>query len=426
MDKDEFTSAGVEGMEHMLHKQLSRRRFVKRKVEYLSALLAAPYLAGCSDSSESVIELPGGGGTRVSNLTHLGPLQDADANGCRLPEGFESRIIARSSEPVIPGSAFTWHGAPDGGACYEVDDGWIYVSNAELWGNGGVSAIRFDADGGVVDAYPILENTNRNCAGGTMPYGSWLSCEESGDVGRVFECDPAGETAPVERPALGYFNHEATAYHEGTHTLYLTEDQIDGGLYRFTASSRRSDGFADLSGGTLEVAQVVAEDTPGGVVWHTVSDPQAVVQPTRLQVAAMTPFRGGEGIICHEDLVTFTTKFDNRVWSYDVVAESMAVIYDRNASDNPILSGVDNIASNFAGEYLVAEDGGDMQIVVLTPEGDLSPLLQIVGQDLSEITGPAFSPDGTRLYFSSQRGVTGHSDDGLTYEVTGAFFTTEA
>lgn len=403
---------------------LSRRRFVKRNVQYLSALLASPYLAGCSDSSNSSIELPNGGGTRVSNLGMLGPLAEADANACRLPAGFSSRIIARSSEPIIPGNDFLWHGAPDGGACYDTGDGWIYVSNAELTEIGGASAIRFDTMGRIVDAYPILEETNRNCAGGTMPYGTWLSCEENGDVGRVFECDPTGASAAVERPALGYFNHEATAYHEGTNTLYLTEDQFRGGLYRFTASSTRSDGFADLSQGALEVAQVIAEDTPGGVIWHPVPDPQAVEEPTRMQVAEMTPFAGGEGIVTFGDLISFTTKFDNRVWSYDIGTESMSVIYDEATSDNPILTGVDNITADFAGEYLVAEDGGDMQIVVLTTTGELVPLLQLVGQDLSEITGPAFSPDGTRLYFSSQRGMTGLSTDGLTYEVTGPFFTT--
>lgn len=404
---------------------ISRRRFVERNIQYLSALLATPYLAGCSDSSDSAIALPGGG-TQVSNLFNLGPLREPDANGCRLPEGFSSRIIARSSQPVIPGSAFLWHGAPDGGACYAAGDGWIYVSNAELWEIGGVSAIRFDAMGGIVDAYPILENTNRNCAGGVMPYGSWLSCEESGDTGRVFECDPGGASAAIERPALGYFNHEATAYHEGTHTLYLTEDQFNGGFYRFTSSSMRSDGYADLSSGILEVAQVIAEDTPGGVIWHPITDPQGMTQPTRQQVAAMTPFRGGEGIVSFEDLVAFTTKFDNSVWVYDVGAESMSVIYSEAPADEPLLTGVDNITANFAGEYLVAEDGGDMQIVVLSRAGELRPLLQIVGQDLSEITGPAFSPDGTRLYFSSQRGATGLSEDGLTYEVTGPFFTTAA
>jgi uncharacterized protein len=40
-----------------------------------------------------------------------------------------------------------------------------------------------------------------------------------------------------------------------------------------------------------------------------------------------------------------------------------------------------------------------------------------VGHEGSEITGPAFDPSGTRLYFSSQRSPT----SGTTYEVTGPF-----
>jgi hypothetical protein len=43
-----------------------------------------------------------------------------------------------------------------------------------------------------------------------------------------------------------------------------------------------------------------------------------------------------------------------------------------------------------------------------------------LNQPGSEISGPAFSPDGTRLYFSSQRGPSG-SGQGVTYEVTGPF-----
>ncbi|HBV22011.1 MAG TPA: hypothetical protein DEF07_09880, partial [Nitrosomonas sp.] len=38
-----------------------------------------------------------------------------------------------------------------------------------------------------------------------------------------------------------------------------------------------------------------------------------------------------------------------------------------------------------------------------------------------EITGPAFSPDGSRLYFSSQRGISGKPEDGITFEITGPF-----
>ena len=51
-----------------------------------------------------------------------------------------------------------------------------------------------------------------------------------------------------------------------------------------------------------------------------------------------------------------------------------------------------------------------------------SPFLQLEGHDAWEIAGPAFSPDGTRLYFSSQRGATGHPLDGVTFEVAGPFF----
>ena len=60
-----------------------------------------------------------------------------------------------------------------------------------------------------------------------------------------------------------------------------------------------------------------------------------------------------------------------------------------------------------------------MQIVVINEQGELYPVVQLEGHDRSEITGPAFSPDGKRLYFSSQRGTTGESEDGITYEIQG-------
>jgi len=44
-------------------------------------------------------------------------------------------------------------------------------------------------------------------------------------------------------------------------------------------------------------------------------------------------------------------------------------------------------------------------------------VMRLVGHDDSEITGPAVSPDGTRLYFSSQRGTAGKSEEGITFEV---------
>jgi uncharacterized protein len=404
---------------------LTRRRFIARNIQYFSAVVATPYLVACSDASGAQAAISGGCGMRTSNLTNLGPLLEPDGNGVRLPAGFTSRVVARSANPVVPGRAFVWHGAPDGGACYADGDGWIYVSNSELSSHlGGASALRFDAAGNIVDAYPILTGTSGNCAGGATPWGTWLSCEENGDGGRVFECDPRGIQPAIERPALGRFNHEAIAYHEATHTLYLTEDRPDSRLYRFTPATLTGAGFADLSAGALAVAEVIAQQGVNRVVWHDLPDPLGLAQPTRRQVPASTPFNGGEGIVAFRNRIAFTTKGDNRVWTYTVATETIAITYDPASNANPILSGVDNITANFAGEYLVAEDGGDMQIVVLSAAGDVLPLLQVVGQDQSEITGPAFSPDGMRLYFSSQRGATGDSLDGITYEVTGPFFRT--
>jgi secreted PhoX family phosphatase len=44
--------------------------------------------------------------------------------------------------------------------------------------------------------------------------------------------------------------------------------------------------------------------------------------------------------------------------------------------------------------------------------------MQVLNQSGSELAGPAFSPDGSRLYVSSQRGGTG---SGITYEIAGPF-----
>ena len=80
------------------------------------------------------------------------------------------------------------------------------------------------------------------------------------------------------------------------------------------------------------------------------------------------------------------------------------IIYDDDRYADPVLTGVDNVVVAPNGDVLVAEDGGDMQLVAISPAGDVYPILQVIGHIGSEIAGPAFDPSGTRLYFSSQRG----------------------
>ncbi|WP_256104276.1 alkaline phosphatase PhoX [Streptomyces sp. ODS05-4] len=344
-----------------------------------------------------------------------GALRAADANGIQLPSGFTSRVVARSRQRVGT-TAYTWHDAPDGGACFADGSGWIYVSNSEVSPNGGAGALRFSAAGAITGAYRILSGTRTNCAGGRTPWNTWLSCEEV-SRGYVYETDPWGVKAAVRHPAMGLFKHEAAAADPVRRVVYLTEDESDGCFYRFAPAT-----WGDLSAGVLQVL-VGGSATSGSFRWQDVPDPDGSPTATRNQVSGAKRFNGGEGCHYADDTVWFTTKGDNRVWRLNLAAGSYELAYDDSLvpSGAAPLTGVDNVTGSSSGDLYVAEDGGTMEICLITPDDTVAPFLRITGQSGSEITGPAFSPDGRRLYFSSQRGTSGSSSGGITYEVTGPF-----
>ncbi len=344
------------------------------------------------------------------------PGSDADANGVVLLPGFTSRIIATAGEPVA-NTGFEFRAFPDGAATYvdaEVPGGWYLAVNHEVpGGGGGVSSIRFAPDGTITGAYSICDHTSLNCAGGATPWGTWLTGEEW-NGGHIWECDPTGARPAQRRRQMGAFKHEAAAV-AADGKVYLTEDEKDGAFYRFTPDTP-----GDLSAGRLEVA---TGPLGGGTVsWKRVpvTNPALFETATRFQVADTMRFDGGEGIATLGDLVWFSTKGDNRIWQYELSTQEVSLAYQAGGSST--LSGVDNLWVDApTGNLFVAEDGDDMQVVLLRPDDTVLAVAQLPGQEASEITGPCFSPDGQRLYFSSQRNPVGPANLplGRTYEISG-------
>jgi secreted PhoX family phosphatase len=408
---------------------MNRRAFLQNLFLSAGALGAGPLLTACGSDSM------GGGAGGNGRFAKLGPLGEPNDLGIRVPEGFTTRIVAITNRRPVASSNYLWHIFPDGGGVMpKADGGWYYISNSEIPGVGsigflvpqlspvtspletltpglgGAGVLEFAADGTITDAYRILGNTTFNCAGCVTPWSTWLSCEEWPN-GQVWECDPTGRESAIARPTLGFFSHEATAIHVERRMIYMTEDMPDGRFYRWVADDGdwpRGAARPALRSGKLQVMKVGGGGTEGAlngpqpVTWVDAQNPGSPQDQNRIDGTAV--FDGGEGIWNHRGYIYFSSKGDERIWVYDTHTETLEVVYDLATSDNPILSGVDNITVTPQGDVLVAEDGGDMQVVVILPDRTLKPLLQIVGQDASEIAGISFTPDGRRMYFTSDRG----------------------
>jgi secreted PhoX family phosphatase len=386
----------------------NRRKFIHNMLKISALTLTYPALSKSKKFNEE------------KAMVHLLP---ADKNGIRLPYGFKSRVVATEGKPAAKNSNYLWHERPDGGAVYrdfsrENMGGWIYVSNEESK-TGGVGALKFNSEGDVIDSYRILDNTLWNCAGGKTPWNTWLSAEEF-PYGMVWECDPYGNNLAKSVPCLGSFEHEACAVDPVNRTIYLTEDEKNGCFYRTVLPN-----YPSYDKGQLQVAAIEGDPMTENakLVWHDVPNPNPKKPEleTRYQVKQATIFNGGEGLWYFAGYVYFSTKGDNRIWSLNTDTQQIKVIYDFKTSQFPVLSGVDNITVDNNGYLYVCEDGGNMQIVVLSESGQAIPLLHIKNQRKSEITGVAFTEDGKRMYFSSQRGPSSNGNLGITYEVTGPF-----
>ena len=242
-------------------------------------------------------------------------------------------------------------------------------------------------------------------------------------AGQVWECDPLGREPAVPRPAIVVFRHERVAADARRQVLYKSEDERDGLLYRFRPRT-----WGDLSEGDLEALAVSRED--GSTSWVPVRGIGALGSPrTRYDAPGAREFDGCEGIALDGDVLYMATKGNERILRIDLARSALTLYWE-----GPPLEGPDNLAVHDAtGNLFVCEDGGNMEMVLITPERQADPFLRFVdGHDRSEVTGAAFDPTGTRLIVNSQRAPTPTRFDevidggvpwplGRTYMISGPF-----
>jgi hypothetical protein len=382
------------------------------------------------------------------------------------PEGFGVRVVMRAGINPLTRTAegTTGHAKPDGGAVFGLPDGgWIYSSNSET-SQGGVGALRFDASGVLVDYYRICNGTRNNCAGGKTPWETWITCEEV-TGGYAYECDPLGSPETQRRlDALGARNsREAVAIDSIHNVCYQTLDSSSGKFVRFVSSP---EDLEILPNGVTRMRMEIGEsqrlrippfiDAPGfdNVVVPNVATSSSQLRPARpIEWVADTGtngtnFNGAEGLWYYEipeplrtiptvgtvptrGVIFFATKGDNRLWAIDIENELIELLYDvhnsqafdnlRNMDGAPSnFSQVDNVVVSPRGDVLVAEDGTAMRLALMFNNLPAKLLMQIT-RGGSEICGPAFTPDGSRLYFASQSGpsgAVGTGNSGVIYEMT--------
>ncbi|WP_371195992.1 alkaline phosphatase PhoX [Glaciecola sp. SC05] len=208
----------------------------------------------------------------MSDSRAYGPLI-SDPNGMLdLPANFTYRIISKLGEIMDDGLSVP--DRADGMGCIFLDEERVVlVRNHELSipkdkpaQPENMKAIATKAFDTTADGYPLpggtsniiynlktgkvekqfmsLIGTIRNCSGGTTPWGSWLTCEESvanasdsigKNHGYVFEVPSSsdGLIEPVALKDMGRFNHEAACVDPVSGIVYLTEDRNDSLFYRF-------------------------------------------------------------------------------------------------------------------------------------------------------------------------------------------------
>lgn len=411
--------------------------------------LAATGTAFAGLAAASCARTPLAAGTTTASAGY-GELVRDPAGMLDLPPGFSYLVLSSLGEPMSDGASVP--DFADGMGCFDLGDGRLaLVRNHELQPHhdgGGVAGPAYDTiarslvplPGGtttiVLDAqtlsvereYRSLAGTIRNCAGGTTPWGSWLTCEENTDTpngrinkdhGWVFEVPAAapGLVDPVPLEAMGRFNHEAACVDPASGIVYLTEDRDDSLLYRFLP---RTPGRL-AEGGRLEALALRGmADTRNWQeprlevgAWHAgewiaLDDVTAPLDDLRHRGAATgaSLFARGEGIWMGEGELYFTCTSGGAVREGQIMRlrpqptglDRLQLFFESEGRAQ--YSYGDNLTIAPDGHLIVCEDQYT-QVVTnhlrgIAPDGTAYPFGFTPWQ--TEFAGACFSPDGRTLF----------------------------
>lgn len=411
-----------------------------------------------------------------------------------LPPGFRYEVLSRTGD--VMGDGYKVPGKPDGMAAFPLGESRVaLIRNHEIGHSGfttgpfedntrlpegldpelvydagrhgaqpfvgGTSTLIYDVEKrAVLDQYLSLVGTDRNCAGGPTPWGSWITCEEPADTttqwgqfhGYCFEVPASpvpGLVKPIPLREMGRFRHEAIAVAPDTGVVYLTEDRGDGVLYRFLP---KAPGELDR-GGRLQAMALVENhpkdtrnwpgsdsDFPIGERFETrwvdledVESPHDNLRHQALEKGALL-FSRGEGMWyggpeeVEEAAVYFACTDGGRNQSGQIFryfpseVEGTPLESKRpghielylEPNDTDLLKNGDNITIAPNGILYICEDSaGPNMVRGVTGEGRMFTLARN-RLNASELTGVCFSPDGGTMFVNIQ-------NPGITFAVSGPF-----
>ncbi len=425
------------------------------------------YVTGYGDLIEDpngIMDLPAGFSyhvfSRVGETMDDGLLVPGDHDGMATFAGTAGKtILVRNHELSADERSKSAFGA-NNELLDLIDQGKLYDAGSGTRPSlGGTTTLVYDTENKILEKHFLsLVGTNRNCAGGPTPWGTWISCEENvtkaggvieRDHGFNFEVPAAADSGlvdPVPLTAMGRFNHEAVAVDPRSGIVFQTEDRDNGLIYRYILDQPGQ----LASGGRLQAlmirdlpsadtrnwaGQQILPGQPMPVGWVDLDD---VLSPgddlrSRGFAAGAARFARGEGMWYGADTIYFacTNGGGNRkgqIWTYTPSAVEGQPSENTNPgmlelfvepNDAALLEKADNITVAPWGDLFICEDGdGDQYIDVVTPAGEIFKFARNA-LNTDEFAGSTFSPDGTTLFVNIQK-------PGMTLAITGPWQTSTA